>query len=258
MMAVGTSGYSYRDWKGVFYPETLKTEEYLSYYAEHFPAVEINSTYYGIPKLGTFERMVERTPEGFEFIIKANSATTHELSDRTVNRAFQDALAPLVGAGRLKGVLVQFPWRFRNEEANRRYLAELRESYDDTPLFIEFRHNSWNREEVYDYLSDLNLHYVSVDEPQIGDMMPPVARVTGGIGYVRFHGRNAANWWGKGGDRYDYLYSEDELTEWIDRVEQLEKSTWKLYAFFNNCHQGYAVRNALMFRELMKKQGRLV
>jgi len=257
-MAVGTSGFSYRDWKGVFYPETLKSDEYLSYYAEHFPAVEINSTYYGIPKPRTFERMVTRTPEGFEFVVKANSATTHELSDRTVNRAFKDALEPLAGAGRLHGVLVQFPWRFRNEEANRRYLAEIGEGYGDIPLFIEFRHNSWNREEVYEYLDGLNLHYVSVDEPQIGDMMPPVARATGNLGYVRFHGRNEKNWWGKEGDRYDYLYGEDELSEWVEKVDELEKTTWKLYAFFNNCHHGYAVRNALMFRELMKKQGKLI
>jgi len=85
--------------------------------------------------------------------------------------------------------------------------------------------------------------------------MPPEARATGDIAYVRFHGRNSATWWGKSGDRYDYNYSEEELGEWIDKVEELEKGVWKLYAFFNNCHQGYAVRNALMFRELMEKKG---
>lgn len=93
-----------------------------------------------------------------------------------------------------------------------------------------------------------------MDEPQIGDMMPPVARATGNIGYVRFHGRNEANWWGNSGDRYDYLYSEKELGEWVEKVEALEKTVWKLYAFFNNCHQGYAIRNALRFKEMMEKK----
>jgi uncharacterized protein YecE (DUF72 family) len=85
-------------------------------------------------------------------------------------------------------------------------------------------------------------------------MMPPVARATGTVAYVRFHGRNTANWWGDSGDRYDYLYSEEELGEWVEKVAALEKTVWKLYAFFNNCHQGYAVRNALRFKELMEKK----
>jgi uncharacterized protein YecE (DUF72 family) len=107
---------------------------------------------------------------------------------------------------------------------------------------------------VFRFLGDLNLSFVSVDEPQIGEMMPPVATATGNLGYVRFHGRNARDWWGKSGDRYNYFYNPEELEEWIEKVEALEKTVWKLYAFFNNCHQGYAVRNALMFREMMEKR----
>ena len=120
---------------------------------------------------------------------------------------------------------------------------------------MEFRHNSWFCDEVFDFLRMKRLYYVSVDEPQIGEMMPPEARATGDVAYVRFHGRNSETWWGKSGDRYDYNYSEGELNEWIEKVEELEKSVWKLYAFFNNCHQGYAVRNAIMFKELLVKKG---
>lgn len=254
MLVVGTSGFSFRDWKGVFYPERMKPAEMLPYYSGRFSAVEINTSYYGIPKPEVFERMIESTPSGFEFVVKANKATTHDLTDRDISGTFLESIRPLNEAGRLSGILAQFPWSFRNEEKSRRYLAGLAETYRRTPLFVEFRHDSWNREEVYRFLGDRGLLYVSVDEPQIGDMMPPVARATGNIGYVRFHGRNEANWWGNSGDRYDYLYSEKELGEWVEKVEALEKTVWKLYAFFNNCHQGYAIRNALRFKEMMEKK----
>lgn len=253
-MAVGTSGFSFRDWKGVFYPERLKPAEMLSYYSGRFPAVEINASYYAVPKPEVFAHMAAVTPEGFEFVVKANKATTHEFADPDVSGAFKESLRPLRESGKFSGILAQFPWGFRNEEKNRKYLAGLAKTYEGFPLFVEFRHISWNREEVYRFLDDAGMHFVAVDEPQIGGMMPPVARATGDRGYIRFHGRNAADWWGKSGGRYDYLYSEDELEEWVEKVEALEKTVWKLYAFFNNCHQGYAVRNALMFKEMMDKR----
>jgi uncharacterized protein YecE (DUF72 family) len=254
MLAVGTSGFVYRDWAGVFYPEHIRPKERIAFYSSHFPAVEINSTYYGIPKPGVFAGMVESSPEGFEFIVKANKATTHDLADSDVAGAFLESVRPLREAGRLSGILAQFPWGFRNEEKNRAYLAGLADTYRGTPLFVEFRHDSWNREEVFAFLGERNLSFVSVDEPRIGGMMPPVVRATGNAGYIRFHGRNAKDWWGKSGDRYNYFYRPEELEEWIEKVEELEKTVWKLYAFFNNCHQGYAVRNALMFRDMVEKR----
>jgi uncharacterized protein YecE (DUF72 family) len=254
MIIVGTSGFSYRDWRGNFYPESLKQDEYLSYYAGHFGAVEINTSYYGIPRPETFRKMIERTPDGFEFMVKANRATTHENRDTEVRNEFYDSLAPLAGAGRLAGILAQFPWGFRNDERNRHYLAGLAANYTEFPLYVEFRHNSWDCEEIYTFLKKIGLRFVSADEPQIGGMMPPLARATADTAYVRFHGRNAENWWGETGDRYDYLYPENELDEWVEKVHSLEKTVWKLYAFFNNCHHGYAVRNARMFQELVKKK----
>jgi uncharacterized protein YecE (DUF72 family) len=256
MIAIGTSGYSFRDWKGVFYPETIKPKEMLAYYKDVFSVVEINTTYYGIPKPEVFEGMICATPQNFEFIVKANKSTTHELSDRDVSGTFIESICPLKESGRLSGILAQFPWQFRNEAFSRKYLASLAERYREYNLFVEFRHNSWNREEVFRFLDDLKIHFVSVDEPQIGDMIPPVAQATGGAAYVRFHGRNECDWWSKSADRYNYFYSEDELEEWIEKVEALEKTVWKLYAFFNNCHQGYAVRNALMFKEMIEKRGK--
>jgi len=258
MISVGTSGFSYKGWKGVFYPEGIRAGDYLSYYKDYFSTVEINSTYYGIPKTHVFENMVSNTPDDFEFIVKANKATTHELSDRDIFGEFHESILPLKEAGRLSGILAQFPWGFRNDEKNRRYLAGLSDSYKETPFFVEFRHNSWNRDEIYDFMKSQGLHFVSVDEPQIGEMMPPVARATGDLAYIRFHGRNDRTWWGKSGDRYDYDYNAGELEEWIEKIELLEKTVWKIYAFFNNCHKGYAVRNALMFKKMLERKGKKV
>ena len=131
MILVGTSGYSYPGWRGVLYPEEMRPDGFLAAYAERFPAVEINSTYYGIPKPAVFERMVSQTPDGFEFIVKANRATTHGHSDNDVAGTFHESLGPLLDAGRLSGILAQFPWGFRNDEANRRYLAELADRHAD-------------------------------------------------------------------------------------------------------------------------------
>jgi len=256
MLLVGTSGFSFRDWKGAFYPEHLKNSDWLSYYGKHFHTVEINTTYYGVPKPGVFERMLHSVPDGFEFMVKANKATTHDRADRDVSGTFLESVRPLREAGCFSGVLAQFPWSFRNNAENRSYLAELADSYRDLSLFVEFRHNSWNRDEAYRFLTDRGLFFVSVDEPRIGDMMPPAAKATGNMAYVRFHGRNAKSWWNNSADRYNYLYTAEELDEWVEKVEKLEKTVWKLYAFFNNCHQGYAVRNALMFKDLMEKRKR--
>jgi len=252
---VGTSGYSYKYWQDVYYPNGMKPDDYLGFYTGDFGAVEINSTYYGIPKPSVFENMAIRTPEKFEFIVKANKATTHEMKDSEVSKEFLESVKPLAEQGKLSGILIQFPWGFRNIEQNRKYLASLRDGYREYPLFVEFRHDSWNRDEIYNFLRSIGVCFVTVDEPQIGNMMPPVVLSTGDTAYIRFHGRNAETWWGTSGDRYDYDYSAEELEEWIEKVEELEKTVWKIYAFFNNCHKGYAVRNALMFRDMVKKRG---
>lgn len=254
MIVTGTSGFSFPDWRGTFYPEQVKPREMLSFYAGRFSAVEINTTYYGIPEPGVFERMAASVSPGFEFVVKANKATTHDLADRDVSGAFLESVRPLRERESLSGVLAQFPWEFRNTEKNRRYLAGLAETYRDIPLFVEFRHDCWNRDEVYRFLGERGLLFVSVDEPQIGNMMPPVARATGDGAYIRFHGRNADSWWGNSAERYNYRYTEDELRVWAENVLALEKTVSKVYAFFNNCTAGNAARNADEFRGLVEKQ----
>lgn len=255
MILTGTSGFSFKDWQGVFYPENIKSSDWLQYYNKFFDVLEINSTYYGIPKPSVFDNMVKRTNDNFQFFVKVNKLTTHENSDDEVRAKLIDSIAPLKEAGKFSGFLAQFPWSFRNDEKNRHYLSNLADDYKGMNLYVEFRHKSWNEESIFDFLKHNNLLFVSVDEPSMGEMMPPVAKATGDSGYIRFHGRNKDTWWGNSGDRYDYSYSEKELEEWIDKVEAIEKTVWKIYAFFNNCHKGYAVRNALMFMEMSKRKG---
>ena len=194
MIAIGTSGYRYADCRGTFYPDGLPEPQMLSYYAERFPVVELNFTYYAIPKAQQIERMVQRTPEGFTFWAKANEATTHQ-QDRSVAKAFNDALAPAREAGRLAGLLFQFPYSFRNTQRNRAYLGQLPEDFPHDPLVIEFRNVEWTAEPVFEFLRQHRLGFCCVDEPKLAGLMPPVAIATSPVGYVRFHSRDASKWY---------------------------------------------------------------
>jgi uncharacterized protein YecE (DUF72 family) len=254
-IVVGTSGFQYRDWVGELYPEGTKPRDMLARYAETFSAVEINFTYYGLPRPSQMKRMADVTPEGFEFVVKAHRTTTHEgkLDDA---RPLLEGLAPVREAGKLSGVLCQFPWRFKNTKENRAYLARVRGELGDVPVFVEFRHASWIGEPVFEFLAKQRLLYVSVDEPELPGLVPRIGRLTGEAGYVRFHSRNKSTWWQGGGKaRYDYDYSDGELAEWLPVLEELAASARKVFVFFNNCHRGQAARNAVSMRDILRKAG---
>lgn len=121
------------------------------------------------------------------------------------------------------------------------------------PTVVEFRNSAWISEDTFALLKDLGLGFCSVDEPRLKGLIPPVAAATSAIGYVRFHGRNAAKWFkhDQAYERYDYLYSEEELNEWIPKVKDIESKTVQTYVFFNNHYQGKSVRNAMMFAKLL-------
>ena len=250
---VGTSGYSFADWVGPFYPAGTRRNAMLDEYVRHFDVVEINSTYYRVPAKSMFERMAAKTPEGFEFIVKLFRGMTHEIEDDpTMYGDFTDAVTPLREADKFAGYLAQFPWKFKNGKSAKAHIARLRKRLGDDPLFVEFRHDSWIEDETFAFLHDLNVGYCSVDEPRLKGLVPPLVAATTDEGYVRFHGRNARNWWGKGGgDRYDYDYGSEELSEWAGKMLDLESKVKKVYAFFNNCHAGHAARNAELMIEML-------
>ncbi len=253
MIVIGTSGYYYKDWAGVFYPEGTKKDGMLAFYAQHFPAVELNFTYYGIPKPSTFENMLAKTPPEFEFVVKANKAMTHESGEEDVFKKYRDAIAPLVQSGRLGAVLAQFPPAFKNTPDNRNYLYYLHEQLPGVPLVVEFRNNTWQKQEVFDFLKQQGISCCCVDEPEHRDLPDRRAVFTAEPAYVRFHSRDAGRWYAKGGkDRYNYLYSEEELAEWIPKVSELAAQAKKVYIFFNNCHAAQAAQNARRLGELLE------
>ncbi len=250
---VGTSGYSFKDWVGPFYPERTRPDQMLQHYSGCFPCVEINATYYGIPRPAVLKGMADRTPPGFEFTVKANKAMTHECSrDPETYRLFLKCLDPLREAGKFHGVVLQFPWRFRNEARNRAHLAFLRSALPGLPMWVEFRHDSWAIDPVFPFLGGQDLGFIAVDEPDLPGLFPPIARVTGKTAYIRFHGRNASAWWGKSGtDRYDWDYSRAELEVWVEKIRNMSRGVTRTYVFFNNCYMGRAVRSARLMKDLL-------
>jgi len=256
---VGTSGYSFKDWVGPFYPPGIRATDQLGFYARHFDCLEVNVSYYRVPDARLFESMAQRSPNGFAFVVKLHGDMTHRSSaDDALYERFRRALVPLDERAALHGLLAQFPYRFRNTQANRAFVAGLRDRFDGRPLYVEFRHASWILEATFDWLRKLGIGYVSVDEPPLPGLVPPVACATTNVGYVRLHGRNALNWFAAGertGDRYDYLYGEKELREWAARIRNLSADTRQIFVFFNNCHRGQAPANARTMQTLLAELG---
>jgi uncharacterized protein YecE (DUF72 family) len=267
MIRIGTSGFSFPDWKGNVYPEKISSKDMLSYYAYNFKfeAVEINSTYYAIPAARNMDAMSVKTPDGFEFVVKGYKGMTHDPFDgrlekrpseddiRNSFQAFNEGVAPLRDSGKLGAVLLQFPVFFHNNRKSSDYILRCREYLKDIPLVVEFRNCEWAGEDTLALLRRNSIGYCTVDEPELPRLMPFHNEVTSSLGYVRFHGRNK-NWFNSSlSERYNYFYSEDELREFIPKVRKMETESHRMYAFFNNCHMGFALRNAVTFRKMLNQ-----
>ena len=242
MIRLGTSGFSYDDWIGEVYPEDLPRWAWLGYYAERFDTVELNVTYYRIPELKIVKGWVDRTPDTFTFSVKAHRSLTHERKEPDY-KTFSEQLAPLVEAGKLACVLAQFPHSFHHTEQNIDYLKQMRDGLADLPVVVEFRESAWVLESTFELLRTLDLGFCCVDEPELRGLMPPVAVVTSDTAYVRFHGRNASQWWDheQAWQRYDYTYSEEELKDWIPRLQELDAAAPLTLVYANNHYRGQSV-----------------
>jgi len=249
---IGTSGYSFKDWVGTFYPAATRPGDMLAEYVRHFQAVEINFTFYRVPPARTIQAIADKTPEGFRFWVKANRATTHD-GDRSVKGAFLDGIAPMREAGKLAGLLLQFPQRFHRTIANRKFLSGVLGDYADLPAAVEFRHASWSDPAVTKSLAQRNVTLVVPDVPALGGLYRVgLAAATTRTGYLRLHSRDASKWYGPDGtDRYDYSYSTDELAEIVRAWEDLDEPMDEVYTFFNNCHHGQAAQNAEALRRIL-------
>ena len=226
----------------------------LNHYARHFDCVELNYTYYSMPNARTIAAIEDKTPPGFRFTVKAHQDMTHSReAGPEAFSAFVAAMKPLVDREKLGCVLAQFPNSFHPSEDNRAYLRLVREQLEPLDVVVEFRHRDWVTRATMDYLRELGLGYCCVDEPALPGLMPPVAGATGRIGYVRFHGRNAAKWWqhDEAWERYNYLYTRAELEEWVPKVQKIAAEAEETYAFFNNHYNAQAVQNASLFAEML-------
>jgi uncharacterized protein YecE (DUF72 family) len=276
------------DW----YPRrSMKAAERLAYYSSKFPVVEVDSTYYFPPTPELSQSWVDRSPDGFVFDVKAWSLLTghptfpHSLfPDLTdaVKPEFRDkrnlydkhlapeardecwerfrhALEPLYVAGRLGGVLLQYPDWMGPKESSRRKIREAVEMLHPYPCFIEFRNRRWlegdERDATLDFLEDEGLPFVCVDEPQgFESSVPPIVAATSPLSIIRFHGHNTENWTKRGitaAERFRYDYSQTELDEWSVRLRTLASSADEVHVLFNNCWQDYAVRNAATMQDLL-------
>lgn len=269
---IGTSGWSYPSgrgtWNGVFYPPGGRRPRgfnELRFYADHFDTVEVNSTFYRPPSADTARRWAELTPDRFDFSIKlyqkfthpemfhkATGEDPHELGRKDVDE-FRTGIAPIAERGKLGAVLAQFPPSFKDDPNAREYLAWLLDTFREYPMAVELRHRSWSDtlDRTLAVLAETGAAWVQIDEPKFRLSIRQTFRPnTPGIFYMRLHGRNAANWWTHRAseDRYDYLYSKDELTPVKEIVEEAGRATRKAYLYMNNHFSAKAVVNAAVLK----------
>ncbi|MGD2252746.1 MAG: DUF72 domain-containing protein [Anaerolineales bacterium] len=252
MILLGTSGFSYDDWIGPVYPPDLPRRQWLEHMASQVDTIELNVTYYRVPGAKTVAGWAARTPDDFLFSLKAHRTLTHEREQPDFG-AFRESLAPLVDSGKLACVLVQFPYSFRASASTKDYVRQVGEGLADLPLVVEFRNRAWVQEETFSLLTELNMGFCCVDEPRLKGLMPPVARATGPVAYLRLHGRNAAKWWRheQAWERYDYTYNEDELREWVPKLRALNAAAPITLVYANNHYRGQSLDAINKLRKLL-------
>lgn len=268
---IGTAGWSYKDWEGIFYPSGMqrRRQHPLEYLARFFDTTEINTSFYGPikPELAKLWcRKVESVNRNFLFTAKLYRAFTHSPmslleptsaasirptdEDEVRTREGLDAIAE---EGKLGALLIQFPISFKNTSLNREYLERLLGQFIEYPRVVEVRHSSWNDANTLASFTQANVGFCNIDQPLLGRSLEPTRHVTGAIGYVRLHGRNYAQWFDSDNrnDRYNYLYSVQELSDWKDKIESVAERAVTTYVITNNHFESKAGVNALELKAMI-------
>jgi len=253
---VGTCGYSYNEWVGVFYPPKTKQDGFLALYAAEFSTLELNFSYYAMPTPEQLRRMAETEgAENLNYSIKAPQALTHRVDPhkwKDEAKTYLNALEPLREKEKLEAVLFQFPYSFHYEADSRRHLANLLTEFDGVPCAVEFRNNDWNSNRVIDEFKKRKVTYVSTDLPDLKGLPDVLDVCTSSLAYLRLHGRNAEKWWNSDSRaRYDYLYNKEELDGVVQRIKRIVVKADKVLVYFNNHARGQAVKNAKKLKELL-------
>jgi len=251
---VGPAGWSYTDWENVVYPPHGSKFDHLAYLASFFDTIEINSPFYRIPPPNHAKSWVRRVSgnQNFKFTTKVFRGFTHEKATFAPAdvKAFRDYLDPLIEADRLGAILLQFPWSFKNSPESCEKLTELFDAFAGYPKALEVRHSTFQTKEFLAFLDEHDVSWVNVDQPLFDNSVKPSDTVTGPIAYARFHGRNYEKWFAhqESWERYNYLYSPEELKPWVERIETMAKSK-ETYVVTNNHFRGQAIVNAGEIRE---------
>ena len=255
---VGPAGWSYKDWEGIVYPPHNSKFDHLAYLAEYFDTIEVNSSFYRTPPVTHSRSWVRRVSFNPEFVFTAKLAQDFSHGKLFPSREdvtlFRTFLEPLQTAVKLGAVLAQFPWSFKESADSRTRLRKIFEAMNGIPLVVEMRHGSFQTEDFFLFLRDHGVGFVNIDQPIFGDSVRPSAVVTSEVAYVRFHGRNYEKWFehDESWERYDYLYSEKELDDWVPRIESMSSESTNVFVVTNNHFRGQAIQNA---GELKRKLG---
>jgi uncharacterized protein YecE (DUF72 family) len=268
---VGTAGWSYKDWEGIFYPSGMQHRKIhpLEYLGRFFDTTEINTSFYAPLKAELAKlwcRKVAAVNPGFRFTAKLYRAFTHSpaavmgpTSAATIRPTDEDesrtreGLDALAGEGRLGALLIQFPISFKNTSLNREYLDRLLRQFIEYPRVVEVRDSSWNNAETLASFRQNNVAFCNIDQPLLGNSLPPTEHVTTPLAYVRLHGRNSDQWFDSdnGNDRYDYLYKTKELQDWKQRIENVAQKAQTTYVITNNHFESKAGVNALELKAMV-------
>jgi uncharacterized protein YecE (DUF72 family) len=271
---VGTAGWSYKDWEGIFYPAGMahKRQHPLEFLAQCFDVVEINTSFYGhikphLAKL--WSRKAASVNPDFMFTAKLHRSFTHSpmavmepTSAATIHpndddeKLAREGLEALAAEGKLGALLIQFPVSFKNTSLNREYVEQLIRQFIEFPRVVEVRHSSWDNPETLGYFTQKNVSFCNIDQPLIGRSLEPTEHVTSPLGYVRLHGRNYDQWFEaeRGEDRYNYLYGEAELSGWKGKIERIAQKTEVTYVITNNHFEAKAGVNALQLKHMLTGQ----
>jgi len=280
---IGPAGWSYEDWEGTVYPDAKpKGFRPPAFLAQYFNTIELNNTFYRPPSPGFCYRWLKDVADRPDFLYTAKlwQGFTHEQeiggeegpaaaeagppaevrsggrrrgrwAQRDVE-AFRNGIAPLVQAGRLGALLMQFPWSFRYSAQNEGYLRELADEFGDLPLVLEVRHKGWVQPEALRFVESLGIGFCNIDQPAFRDNIPLTTHAFGPVGYLRLHGRNAETWFAKdaGRDaRYDYTYKPQELDELQAALEEIAARVERMFVIANNHYRGQAVATGLQLMQ---------
>ena len=254
---VGTVGFSYRDWIGVFYPQGAPSRRQLAIYSENFDVCELTQFTHQMPDIERVGHFTSQIKSDVRMLVRIHNTFTHcadAAMALSMARHFRKAMEPLYDAQKLSGLVAPFPYAFKNTPERRDYVRELAAAlgFPGLPLQLDFRHPSWSTDSALRWVRENQLGFVCVDEPTLPGLVPPLALATSDRVVVRFHGRNADAWWsGNATTRHDYCYSQDELVDMVERYLPLVSQSSEVCFLFQNHWQAQSVRNALQWKNLI-------